>query len=811
MASRLLPFFYRSFRGRLALLVGAVLLPAAVLVAWLIYAGYQDERRELERRLIAAARAVSLIVDSEMAEREALLQGLATSGRLQRGDLLAFREQAKVAARGADEWIVLIDTQGQQLVNTLLPPDAPLPLTAFKPEFRETVEAGRTYISNLTMGPASKRPVLFTAIPLFEGGQLRYTLNYAVTPAVFGPALSGSGVGPEWVVAIIDRNGVLAARSRQSEQFVGVKAGPLISEAITKSPEGVVESVTLDGVRSITAFTRAEVSGWHVVVAAPASELYASAERLLVVALGVSLLLGVAASLLALWIGRGVVSAVNTLVAETEALGRGEPLQTADTGIEETNIVVRALAESGKRLVAREAELKEANESLTSAARALREKQERLDAARTAASTGTFVWHLDRGLFESDESLNALFALAPGTGLRSVGQFLDLVHPEDRPAVKQRLEQCARSESDFAIEFRAVRPDGATRHLVSKGRAFASTEGNGRYIAAACVDVTERKQTEAEIARTRDAALAASRAKDEFLAALSHELRTPLNPVLLVASDAAQNPDYPAEARQAFSMIAKNAALEARLIDDLLDLTRITRGKLLLDLQRLDLRQVLEDAIANVRPDLNAQAQLLTTTLPSGLWVNGDPTRLQQVFWNVLKNAVKFTPEGGRVVVNASTLDERVHVTIADSGMGMTPEELSRVFQTFVQGDHALSSSAHRFGGLGLGLAISRMLVELHAGRIEARSGGRGAGAEFTIDLPLAAAEKGAPVGRTASPTVAASGGAGRRVLLVEDHDATRIAVKRLLERRRFHVEAAASASDALRLSDEATFDLVIS
>src|ERR1700744_2427227 len=207
-----------------------------------------------------------------------------------------------------------------------------------------------------------------------------------------------------------------------------------------------------------------------------------------------------------------------------------------------------------------------------------------------------------------------------------------------------------------------------------------------------------------ELKRANDELLAASRAKDDFLAMLSHELRTPLNPVLLVASDAANNPDLPPRVRTDFAMISKNVELEARLIDDLLDLTRITRGKIILDKHFLNVRQILEDAIVNIQEELNRKAISLDLKLnAAGHTVFADAVRVQQIFSNLLKNAVKFTPNGGRLTVETSVSDDRLKIRITDTGIGMLPEEIANVFTAFSQGSHADIGTTHRFGGLGLG------------------------------------------------------------------------------------------------------------
>jgi PAS domain S-box-containing protein len=339
-------------------------------------------------------------------------------------------------------------------------------------------------------------------------------------------------------------------------------------------------------------------------------------------------------------------------------------------------------------------------------------------------------------------------------------------------------------------------------------------------IVAVINDISLRKREEQELERARDEALNASRAKDDFLAALSHELRTPLNPVLLVASDAANNPQLPDETRADFEMIRRNVELEARLIDDLLDLTRISRGKLSLEKRPLDVRVVLQDAIAIVQSD--AKIKQISLTLDFGAdqyMILGDAVRLQQIFWNVLKNAVKFTPEGGKITIETRTPAEsgNVAVKIIDTGIGLTIGEITHIFNAFSQGDHAGTSGSHRFGGLGLGLAISRMLVELHSGVIHAASAGRDQGATFTIELPFVQVEEwnnnSAPPERPATnnPQTALKKKSGGRILLVEDHEPTRTALARLLTRRDYKVTTATSVAEARAFARREKFDLVVS
>lgn len=224
---------------------------------------------------------------------------------------------------------------------------------------------------------------------------------------------------------------------------------------------------------------------------------------------------------------------------------------------------------------------------------------------------------------------------------------------------------------------------------------------------------------------------AANRAKDEFLAALSHELRVPLNPVLLLASDGAVNRDLPPQIRKDFNTICDNVEVQARLIDDLLDLARISRGKLVLKLCAVDVHAALQSAVSMVESEMEQKQIFLKMHLRAGQrHVHADPVRLQQIFWNLLRNAVKFTSNAGQINLDTETIGRQILIRISDSGIGMAPDEIRNIFKEFSQGSHCL-------GGLGLGLAISRKLLAMHNGSIQAASPGKGKGTTFLIRLPV--------------------------------------------------------------------------
>ncbi|MDB6137482.1 MAG: hybrid sensor histidine kinase/response regulator, partial [Verrucomicrobiaceae bacterium] len=332
-------------------------------------------------------------------------------------------------------------------------------------------------------------------------------------------------------------------------------------------------------------------------------------------------------------------------------------------------------------------------------------------------------------------------------------------------------------------------------------------DGKPASLVAISRDISQTRLDERKLRDAFAAADSANRAKDDFLAALSHELRTPLNPVLLLASEGEKDGSLSEETRGDFAAIRKNIELEARLIDDLLDLTRISRGKMRLEFARIDLHKSLRESWDLLRSDIaNKQLHLRLTFAPCEIWVDADPLRLQQVFWNIIKNAVRFTPRDGEISITTSIDDESGHVriAIADTGVGIAADELDRIFSSFDQG-----REGHRFGGLGLGLAIARGLVDLHGGTIAASSPGLHLGATFAIELPQASA---ASAQAASQPSAAHQAMPSLlHILLVEDHVITRETLARLLLRRGHVVATAGSLAEALEVGSSFPCEIVLS
>jgi PAS domain S-box-containing protein len=320
-------------------------------------------------------------------------------------------------------------------------------------------------------------------------------------------------------------------------------------------------------------------------------------------------------------------------------------------------------------------------------------------------------------------------------------------------------------------------------------------------------DVSETKLIEEAMRAAKESAEAASRSKDRFLAVLSHELRTPLSPVLMSVCAMEADPDLPPSFLEEMVMIRRNIELETRLIDDLLDLSRIVNGKLALHVRSIDLNEKIKHVALICREQILEKGMRLHMTLdPKVGSVSGDPSRLQQVLWNVLKNAAKFTPEGGDIYVSSALKpDGSAEIVVRDTGIGLAPDAIHSIFDAFEQGSPEITK---QFGGLGLGLAISKVLVEMHGGAIRAESPGIGAGATFVVTLPnaRASAVEGAPAAASGAP----GGAANTRVLIVEDHADTARILSRLLGKRGYSVRTAGAVEEALEALSEPV-DLIVS
>ncbi len=435
---------------------------------------------------------------------------------------------------------------------------------------------------------------------------------------------------------------------------------------------------------------------------------------------------------------------------------------------------------------------------------AMRESEERLRALAEnmaqlvwmADAEGSIFWYNQRWFDYTGTTLEQM----QGWGWEKVQQSSHIAR------VVEKWKRHLASGEPWEDTFPLRGADGNFRWFLSRAVPLRDEGGKVRRWFGTNTDITEQREAADALALAKEQVEESSRAKDDFLAALSHELRTPLTPVLMTAASLETDPSLPQEVRDQLAMMRRNIELEARLIDDLLDLTRISRGKLSIAPVAADIHELLSHTSEIVRSDgFGKQVHVIFKRDAAQHHALADPARIQQVFWNLIKNALKFTPTGGTITVRTRNDSEGwILVSVEDTGIGIGSDALPHIFKAFEQGDVA---GQHRYGGLGLGLAISQAIVAVHGGTIQAESEGAGRGATFTVALATVAAPA-APTGDKASPTAPAP---ALRLLIVEDHEATRTVLTRLLTRSGHHVTAAATMQEALACFAAEHFDAVVS
>jgi PAS domain S-box-containing protein len=404
------------------------------------------------------------------------------------------------------------------------------------------------------------------------------------------------------------------------------------------------------------------------------------------------------------------------------------------------------------------------------------------------------------------------------TGFDAAGSlglaWLDAVHPDDREEIRQTWLKAVRSGTeDYRRELRICRHDGAYRWFDTRIVPMRDAGGTVSKWFGSCTDIhsqreaiEERERLLASEQAARLVAEEANRAKDRFLAMLSHELRTPLTPVLAGAQLLELIAELPQEARSCVLMIRRNIELEARLIDDLLDLTRVANGKLRLSLETVNVHEVIDSVLELFRSEIQIKQQdVHVDKAAQHHYVLADRARLQQMLWNLIRNAAKFTPDGGHIYVR--THDERmqVQISVEDTGIGIEPEQIGKLFNAFEQGDQNMT---RQFGGLGLGLAITKALTDVHGGTVSARSPGAHCGATFTITLPTAAK----PLDEPVVPAPATGRPDSRlAILLIEDHVDTAEVMAQLIRGIGHDVTVVGRVDDALAATQSATYDLIVS
>lgn len=459
-------------------------------------------------------------------------------------------------------------------------------------------------------------------------------------------------------------------------------------------------------------------------------------------------------------------------------------------------------------------------------ARALAESEDRLALSVESADLGTFHCPMPMGPIVWNRKCKEHFWLAPDAEI-NFDLFYTMIHPDDRERTRGAVERAVFQRVPYDIEYRTVAPDGRVRWIRAKGRAYCDSAGTPTRFDGVTLDISELKIAE----QRRDQLLAAersareeveyvSRMKDEFLATLSHELRTPLHAILGWSQMLNRGTLSSEDAKHGLDAIVRNARAQTQMIEDLLDMSRIISGKVRLDVQKTILADVVALAVQTVRPSAEVKGVRLMTVLdPYAGPVAGDPGRLQQIIWNLLTNAIKFTPKGGKVQIVLERVNSHLELSVTDDGEGIDPIFLPHVFERFRQAD---SSTTRRHGGLGLGLNIVKQLVELHSGSVRVKSPGKGMGSTFTITLPISASTHSADfehkVDRqhprtpsSATPAIEPPRVDGLRVLVVDDDADARLIMSQILGGGGAVVTTASSVPEAMVELQRARPEIILS
>jgi signal transduction histidine kinase/ActR/RegA family two-component response regulator len=632
-------------RSLLVLMAIAILLPVVLAAGIALDQIREGERAAALKALRETARATSLIVDREVQGSLSALKALSHSRSLQQGDLEAFYAEAGAINQLPDVWTLLVDQNGQQVLNTIAPfggKPPPAPSAEAASRLAQLLASDKPEVSELLVGPVTGKLLTAVAVPAPVGPK-RYLLVQAFAVDHWRRTLLQQKLPPDWIVAVIDRNGRFIARSHKTDEFLGNQARPELVAAAAKSRDGLIRHATLEGIESYDAFEHSSLTGWTIAVAAPVQSIEAPSRHALQVAM-LGLALAVAAALLAAGVfGQLLIKAIERAGRAAIALGEGRRPEVERSPIAEVGQLHQSLADAGTLL----------------------------DAERRS-----------------------------------------------RLAAEAERERLLRNET-----------------------------------------------------AAREAAQAQNDAKDQFLAMLGHELRNPLAAISGAVTLLERGAADPARAAHYLEIVRRQNLHLVHIVDDLLDVSRLMAGKIMLEKTPLNMADSVTHCVESLRASEKGLGHRIVARVEP-VWVDGDPVRIEQVLNNLITNALKFSPPGGRIGVELQREDGRAVVTVRDEGAGIAADLLERVFEPFVQGP---PPSNRAQSGLGIGLALVRQLVGLHGGQVEAASAGPGQGSTFRFWLP--AIESPAQ----ASESTAAGERTARRIVYVEDNADARMTMAELL------------------------------
>jgi PAS domain S-box-containing protein len=771
-----------SIRSHLIAVVLATMIPLLIFAVAMIVRLGNEERATFQRGATERTRALLTAVDTELKSSVATLQALSTSPRLDRDDLGGFYENARRVLNTHSDWstINLALPSGQQVMNLLTPFGSKLPMLIERHSFEKVLRTRKPALGNLVQGEVTQKTEFSIRVPIVRNGAVRYVLSAVVKPESLTDLLAPQRLPPNWVGAVLDGNRRFVIRTVNSERSIGQVASDSLRTALESNPEGWFRGVTIEGWDVYAPYSKSEFSGWTVALGIPAQAVDATFHRSLLYGISFGVVFLSLCIMLAWFLSGITAKSIRSLAVVAEdlrlnktagALSALTAAEDATSGIAEIENVRSALT-TASRLLWQHSEERDRGEA------ALRQVSERLELAQDAANVGTFERDLVTDEIKWSPSQEKLYGLVPGSFDGRHESWAKQIHPDDITRVETAVRQTTETQAPLIIEFRIVRRDGHTRWMLSQARVLTDKSGVRRMLGVN-IDITDRKEAEKALRE-------ANRRKDEFLAMLGHELRNPLG----IISNAVQGllrigPPDP-RLQELREMIERQIIHTSRILDELLDVSRISNGKIQLDKQRWDLCDVVRQTAEDHRDTLQDNGLTLQVNVPDKtVPVIGDQTRIAQALGNLLHNACKFTERGGKVTVTLTMADgENALVSVRDNGIGIEPDVFAWIFEPFSQADRTLDRTR---GGLGLGLALVKGIVELHGGEVLASSDGAGRGAEFTMRLPVDTAQPAAVTPNLDETTLRRSW----RILIVEDNHAGARSMRLVLELMGHTVEVA--------------------
>lgn len=780
----------------LTLLPILAVLPVLLFALALLELTWDQQRAQAVRDVEQATHMLAVAVDRELNATARELARLAEYPTLDADDadaLAAFGRYAKRLVAEQEAWdnLVLVDSAGRQLVNVKAPEDIALPRVD-RAQHRAALATGKPALSDIYASARTGELSVGLSVPVLRNGAPRGVLTARLDTGRLVRLLTDQSVRSSVTAAILDRDLRVVARNVQQERYFGYPASADLQAAARQRGTGSGPATTLEGTHVLAAWERIPL-GWTVTVGIPQEAVDAPIRRQIGwLAVGGLLLLFLALAVslsLARKLGLGLAAAID----DAQKLAAGRPPTAPPSRVRELARLFDAMRVTHQRLT-------DASEAEAQANANVRASEERLRLAMDSVNLGSFDWNLRSNEIVWPARTRELFGFSDSEQ-PTPQDVLARVHPQDvetlRTAARGALDPAG--DGSFRAQCRLQPPGHPVRWLDALGRVSFEENGDRTRAPVRCTgvafDITALKEMELSLRE-------ADRRKDDFLAMLSHELRNPLTPIANALAILRLQPDLPAAAGQAVTIAERQVKHIKRLIDDLLDISRITRGKIAIKAEKLDLGELVRDAVEGMQAAAATRQQRLRLTLPpQPLPVRGDRARLTQVIENLLTNAMKFSPNGGLIEVAARADGGEIVVEVRDEGVGIPAEHLNAVFDIFTQLDTTIDRTQ---GGLGIGLALVKRLVAKHGGSVSADSRGIGHGSTFTVRLPrLDDADA-----LDAAPAAAAP--AARRVLVVDDNSDAANTLVDLLRLSGHAAEAAYDGAQALQAAQRFAPDVVL-